>query len=305
MTTPPSIDSLNEAFAIPGVAAFEAGPGGLLRAALTPPTAEAQVYLHGAQVTHHQPAGEPPLLFLSSRSRFAAGAAIRGGVPVVFPWFGARVGHPEAPDHGFARISDWTVESVEQPDAGSVAITLALEPTDATQRLWPQDFRLRERVVIGPRLAITLEVENRARAPVTVELALHTYLRVGDVRDASIGGLEGVTYIDKVDGMRRKVLPAGPFRLGGSTDRVFVDTRSPVSVIDPRLARRTVVDKQGSATTIVWNPWSEKAAAMADLGAGEWRSMLCVEAANALDNALALGPGERHSMAVAIHAERG
>ena len=96
MTTPPSIDSLNEAFAIPGVAAFEAGPGGLLRAALTPPTAEAQVYLHGAQVAHHQPAGEPPLLFLSSRSRFAAGAAIRGGVPVVFPWFGARVGHPEA-----------------------------------------------------------------------------------------------------------------------------------------------------------------------------------------------------------------
>jgi len=299
-----SPDSLNERFAIPGVVGFEAGEGGLVRAVLTPGTAVGHIYLHGAHVTHHQPTGEPPLLFLSSRSRFVAGTAIRGGVPVVFPWFGARAGDPTAPDHGFARISDWTVESVERSGQGSVAVTLGLESSDVTRKTWPHDFRVRQHVVVGTHLAMTLEVENRSDAPVTFEQALHSYLRVGDVRDVSVAGLDGVTYIDKMDGMRRKTLAAGPLRLSGATDRVFLDTRSTCAVTDPRLGRRLVVEKGGSASTVIWNPWSERAGAMTDLGAGEWRSMLCVEAANAADNAVTLAPGAQCSMGVVIRAER-
>ena len=295
------LDSLNERFAIPGAVRFEAGSGGLIRAVVTVPAAEGHVYLHGAHVTHHRPARQHPLLFLSSRSQFVAGKAIRGGVPVIFPWFGARAGNPRAPDHGFARTTEWAVESVERSGDGSVAVTLGLEPNDSTRETWPQDFRIRHRVVLGADLEMALEVENRSREPLTFEEALHTYLLVGDVRQASVTGLEA-TYIDKTDGMRRKTVAAEPLRLSATTDRVFLDTPATCTVSDPALARRLVVEKSGSATTVVWNPWSEKARTMADMGPDEWRSMLCVEAANAADNALRLAGGERHTMAVVIRA---
>jgi glucose-6-phosphate 1-epimerase len=303
MPDPSRIDSLNERFAIAGIFAFEAGSGGLTRAAVRGPSAEGHVYLHGAHVTHHRPAGQRPLLFLSERSRFAAGEAIRGGVPVIFPWFGARAGHPEAPDHGFARTREWAVETVAQTKDGSVAVTLALEADDATRQTWPHDFRIRHRVVFGERLEMTLEVENRSTDPFVFEEALHTYLLVGDVGQVSITGLGGGVYIDKTDGLRRKTLAADPLRLNGATDRVFLDTCATCTVTDPALARRLVVDKVGSTTTVVWNPWHEKASAMADLGADQWRSMLCVEAANTTDNAVRLAGGGRHTMDVVIAAQ--
>jgi glucose-6-phosphate 1-epimerase len=242
-------------------------------------------------------------LFLSERSQFASGKAIRGGVPVIFPWFGARAGHPEAPDHGFARTREWAVESVEHANNGSVAVTLAFEDDDATRGTWPHAYRVRHRVVFGKRLEMTLEVENRSDQPFQFEEALHTYLLVGDVAQASIDGLGGSVYIDKIDEMQRKSLGAGPLRLDGTTDRVFLDTRSTCIVADPVLTRRIVVEKTGSATTVVWNPWHEKASTMADLGDDQWRLMLCVEAANAADNAVHLASGERHAMRVVIGAE--
>ena len=229
------------------------------------------------------------------------GAAIRGGVPLIFPWFGARAGHPTAPDHGFARICEWTVESVARAGDG-VAVTLGLEPSEATRALWPSEFRLTYRVLVHAALELTLEVENRSKAAFSFEEALHTYLAVGDVREASVIGLEGRAYIDKTDGMKRKTLAAGPFRPSGETDRVFPGTMAACTVTDPVLGRRLIVDKTGSATTVVWNPWSDKAAHMADLGADQWPGMLCVETANAMDDAVTLGPGDRHAMGVVIRA---
>ena len=303
MSDPKLIDSLNERFAVAGVLEFESGPGGLIRAAIAGRAAEGHVYLHGAHVTHHRPAGQRPLLFLSERSQFTSGKAIRGGVPVIFPWFGARAGHPEAPDHGVLRTSEWAVDSVEHASDGSVAVTLAFEDNDGTRRTWPHAFRVRHRVVFGAQLEMTLEVENRSGQPFHFEEALHTYVLVGDVAQVSIDGLGGSAYIDKTDEMKQKTLAAGPLRLNGTTDRVFLDTRSACTVTDPVLARRIVVEKTGSATTVVWNPWREKASAMADLGNEEWRSMLCVEAANAADNAVHLAGGERHAMRVVIRVE--
>ena len=303
MSDPKLLDSLNERFGVAGVLKFESGSGGLIRAAVGGRAAEGHVYLHGAHVTHHRAAGQRPLLFLSERSQFATGKAIRGGVPVIFPWFGARAGHPEAPDHGFARIREWVMDSVEQANDGSVAVTLAFEADDTTRRTWPYEFRVRHRVMFGERLEMTIQVENRSGQPFHFEEALHTYVRVGDVSQVSIAGLGGSVYIDKTDDMKRKTLATGPLRLNGTTDRVFLDTRSTCTVTDPVLERRIVVEKTGSATTVVWNPWHEKASAMADLGDVQWRSMLCVEAANAADNALHLAAGQRHAMRVVMGAE--
>jgi D-hexose-6-phosphate mutarotase len=195
------------------------------------------------------------------------------------------------------------VESVASASDGSVAVTLALEADDDTRPTWPHEFRIRHRVVFGERLEMTLEVENLSSEPFDFEEALHTYLLVGDVGQVSITGLGGGDYIDKTEDMRRKTLAADPLQLTGTTDRVFLDTRATCSVTDPVFARRIVVEKTSSSTTVLWNPWREKASTMADLGNDQWRSMLCVEAANAADNAVHLAGGERHAMHVVIGAQ--
>jgi glucose-6-phosphate 1-epimerase len=293
------LDVLNERFRRPGLVAFEAGAGRLARAAVTAPGAAGHLYLHGAHLTHWQPVGERPVLFLSSRSRFELGRAIRGGVPVIFPWFGARAGHPSSPDHGFARTSQWTVESVE-PTPDGVALTLALEPDQATRAQWPHEFCVHHRVVLGRRLVMTLEVENRSAEPFSFEAAFHTYLLVGDVREVSLTGLDGAAYIDKMDGFKRKAMGPEPFRPASAIDRVFLDTRTACTVHDPVLGRRLLVEKTGSASTVVWNPWRERAQAMGDLGPDEWPSMLCVETANAAEDAIHLAPAARHAMSALI-----
>jgi glucose-6-phosphate 1-epimerase len=297
------IEELNSRFASAGGVRFAAGSGGFVHAVVSTPFAEGHVYLHGAHVTHYQPAGTTPVLFTSPHSQFAPGKAIRGGVPVIFPWFGPRAGHPAAPEHGFARVAEWSVESVERALDGAVILELRLDRTETTRTLWPYDFSMWHRVRIGPRLELELEVENRSHEPFGFEEALHTYLRVGDVREATVSGLAGTTYIDKTDAMKRKVQADEPLRLSGATDRVFLGTRGPCVVDDPVLDRRLVIEKRGSATTVVWNPWHEKAAAMADLGGEVWPWMLCVETANAADDAVRLAPGQRHRMTAVVGAE--
>ena len=291
----PDADALRS-LEIPGLARFEPGGGGLTRLAVTTPLAEAHVYLHGGHVTHFQPRGREPVLFLSARSFFESGRAIRGGVPVCFPWFAARAGQPDAPMHGFARTMPWQVESLAVDGDQTVLAVLRLASDDATRAHWPHDFVLRHHIVIGTRLSMLLEVENTSREPFTYEAALHTYLAVADARAASITGLENASYRDKTDGFQTKTQPPEPLRFTGETDRVFENTRAACELHDPAGARRIRVEKSGSATTVVWNPWSEKAAAMKDLAADEWPRMACIETANAGANAITLPPGAKHSM---------
>jgi glucose-6-phosphate 1-epimerase len=282
------------------------GQGGLERVRASGPRATGEVYLQGAHVTRWQPRGATaPVLFLSSRAVYAAGKAIRGGVPLIFPWFGPHATDRTKPMHGFARSRPWRLVVSESLPDGSVQVELGLDGDEATRALWPHAFRARYRVTIGDTLAMALEVTNTAAAPFTFEAALHTYLAVGDVRTAAIGGLESTVYIDKVDAMTRKRQAAEPLRLTGETDRVFLDTRARCVVDDRALGRRLVVDKTGSASTVVWNPWSTKAAEMADLEAEDWRRMVCVETANAADDAVTLAPGARHVMTATLRVEAG
>ncbi|MGH7388767.1 MAG: D-hexose-6-phosphate mutarotase [Candidatus Rokuibacteriota bacterium] len=291
---------LRSRFEIPEAVTFREGPNGLVRVAVAGVSGEAHVYLHGGHVTHYAPAGHRPVLFTSARSFFARDKAIRGGVPIIFPWFGARAGHPQAPQHGFARVAEWDVVAAERPDGEAPSLVLGLRPSDASRAAWPFDFDLRYRIRVGSALDLTLEVRNTSAEPFAFEEALHTYLAVADVTDVAVTGLAGATYIDKVDGMARKRQGSEPVRITGETDRVYLDTRAACVVDDPRGGRRLVVDKRGSGSTVVWNPWRDKAGAMADFGAEEWRSMLCIETANAADDAVTLAPGARHEMRASI-----
>jgi glucose-6-phosphate 1-epimerase len=298
-----STEALQQRFGIPDVVRFEDGPNGLVRVRVTAPAAEAEIYLHGGHVTHYQPRGGRSVLFVSARSRYDAKSAIRGGVPVIFPWFGAKADDRAAPQHGFVRAAAWDVESVERVGPDAVALVLRVDASEATRAVWPHRFVLRHRIGIGAALDLVLEVDNGSAEPILFEEALHTYLAVGDVREASVTGLAGTTYIDKTDGMTRKRQGPEPLRLAGETDSVYVSTRATCVVDDPVGRRRLVVEKEGSDTTVVWNPWATKARALSDLGADEWPGMVCIETANAADNRVTLAPGGCHRMRATIRTE--
>ena len=298
----PTPDELQERFGLAGLVRFEPGEGGLVRAVLTSPRATAHVYLHGGHVTHYQPRGQPPVLFLSERSRYGSGASIRGGVPVIFPWFGARAGHPGSPQHGFARRLPWTVTAAGPAPHGAVTVVVELLANDVTRAEWEGEFCLRYTVTVGDTLDLTLVTENRGTSPLGFEHALHTYLAVADVPEVSVAGLAGTTYIDKTDPVRRKRDDSPAIHFAAETDRVYLDTTAACVVDDPGRGRQTVIEKQGSQTTVVWNPGAERARALSDLGAEEWRRFVCVETANAADNAMRLAPGARHVLHAVVRS---
>ncbi len=243
----------------------ETGNGGMPRACVCGARADAEVYLQGGHVTRWQPHGAEPVLFLSRRAAYAPGKAIRGGVPLIFPWFGPHATDRRAPIHGFAHSRPWRLVTSGPGADGAVVLELGLEDDEATRAAWPSAFSLRYRVT----------------------------------------GLGDTPYIDKVDAMTRKQHGAEPLRLTGETDRVFLGTRARCVVTDRALGRRLIVDKTGSATTVVWNPWSAKAAEIADLEPDDWRRLVCVETANAADDAVTLAAGARHVMSATIRAEAG
>ena len=279
---------------IPGIATFTDTPGGLVRIALTPALCSAEVFLQGAHVAAFQPAGAQPVLFMSRRSHFENGKPIRGGVPVIFPWFGPRAGHPDAPAHGFTRTMPWEIESLTS-DGQSASLVLAVESNDATLAQWPHDFTLRHRITAGSELSMTLEVTNRSDAPFTFEEALHSYFAISDINAVSVTGFEGTEFLDKTDGERRKTQAREPIRIAAETDRVYLNTRTTCAIEDAGKSRTIVIEKSGSDSTVLWNPWAAKAARLADLG-DCWPGMLCIETANAAENTVPLAPGATHAM---------
>jgi glucose-6-phosphate 1-epimerase len=293
-----SIDELNQRFAIAGVAQVTAGNGGLPRLNISTPIASAEIYLYGAQVTSWRPAGAEEVIFLSQHSQFEAGRAIRGGIPVCFPWFRNKLDDPKAPSHGVVRTKAWQLDSVaHQGDV--VTVSLSTESDAGTRAWWPHDFHLVHRATFGAELTQELVMTNTSAAPVRFEEALHTYYRVGAAEAVRIRGLDGVTYLDNTDANREK-RQEGDIVFTAQTDRAYMDTTHAVEIHDPTLRRRIRLVKENSRTTVVWNPWSTGAQSLADLGDEEWRTMACVEASNMRAYGVDLGPGEQHTMKTVI-----
>jgi glucose-6-phosphate 1-epimerase len=279
-------------FDIPNALRFETTPGGLVKATVSSPFADGELYLQGAHVTQWTPKDQQAVLFMSSTSLFTPGKAIRGGVPVIFPWFGARADGKPGPQHGFARSSLWQVESTRLTPSGEVEISLVL-PAGETPAA-------HARFSFGAALRMELEVRNDRSEPFHYEEAFHTYFSVADIDQTSVTGLEETTFIDKTDGLARKLQKSEPVRSVKETDQVHMNTAATCVIHDPVWNRMIVVEKSGSESTIVWNPWSEKAAGMSDMGPGEWKRMICVESGNAADNAIVLKPGESHCLTTTI-----
>jgi glucose-6-phosphate 1-epimerase len=288
--------------ASPGLVEMIRGKSGLGALLLRRGRDEAEVYLHGAHVTRYQPAERKDVLWLSDSSWWQEDRPIRGGVPICFPWFGPKPGDADAPSHGFARILPWQVDATHE-EGGKVGVTLSLEDTPFTRSLWDHAFRLEQKVCLSDCLEIHLTVWNTGDEPMPFSEALHTYLAVSDVREVSIAGLKGRTYIDKLKEERRAEQGAELIGFEGETDRIYVDTTDDCILEDPGWKRRIRIAKEGSRSTVIWNPWVDKSRRMEDYGDEEWPGMVCIESANAADNARILEPGKSLRMSVGIAAE--
>lgn len=299
-----AVDTLNRQFAIPGAVSFQRGKGDLTFVELRSAGSVVNITTHGAHVTSWQPPEGEEVLFVSDESAFEPGSPIRGGVPVCFPWFGQNTTTPNAPQHGFARIHEWNVESVSIDGTGRVVVTFLLTADKSARQWWPYDFELRHTVTVDAALTLALETRNTGGEAFTFSEALHTYLRVSDVRNVSVTGLEDAEYISKTDNFSRKRAGREPLRVEAEIDRCYINTRSAISLDDPGFGRRLTVEKSGSDSTVVWNPWTRKAAATADFGDEEWPFMLCIETANAFTDAVAVAPGETHAMGASISVEQ-
>lgn len=298
-----TIDELNRRFAIAGVAQITAGNGGLPRVCISTSTAKGEIYLHGAHLTSWRPAGAEEVIFLSQQAEWEPGRAIRGGIPVCFPWFRNKADDPKAPSHGFVRTKAWQLDSIEVGNQ-AVIVSLSTQSDEATRAWWPHDFHLLLRLTVGAELTQELVVSNTGTAPLRFEEALHTYYRVGGAESVRISGLDGVAYLDNTDANREKQ-QEGDIVFIAQTDRVYLETTHAVEIGDPILRRRIRLEKQDSRNTVVWNPWSTGAQLLADLGDDEWRTMACVEAGNIRGLAVDLAPGEQHTMKTVIHVRQG
>jgi glucose-6-phosphate 1-epimerase len=279
---------------IPGSVLFSEGNGELPRLEINTAWSSAEIYLHGAHVTRFQKKGEPPLLFMSQLSRFADGVPIRGGIPVIFPWFGAREGQSA---HGFARVETWELREVSQRSTGEVTVRFVLPDLPAAALLGK--FSADYWVTVGKTLAARLQIGNLSdNQDLRFEDCLHTYFHVGDIGAVSITGLKGGDYLDKTENFVRKTERAEHLKISRETDRVYLDASAPVEIHDSKLGRRIRVEKSGSHSTVVWNPWADKAEEMPDFGGDEFHHMVCVESGNVADNRLTLPAGKSSSLQV-------
>lgn len=262
----------------------------------------ARAYAHGAHLAEWTPAGQSDVLWLSPLAVLDSSAAIRGGVPVVFPWFGSGASGAMTPSHGFGRLTPWRQGAVERDDDG-VSATFELDSTMATSAQFPHAYSATYVIRAGERLHLELSVTNTGASAFTFEEVLHTYLAVGDVASVTVEGLEGAEFADKVTGpVSPPPVQAGAVAFGTEVDRVY-RSRGVVRVVDPVLRRVLVVEKSGSGSTVVWNPGAAKGAAAADIGAGHWREFVCVEGGNVQQDAVTLEPGESSTMAYGLHVE--
>jgi glucose-6-phosphate 1-epimerase len=276
------------------------GNGGLSLAKIRTPWSTAEIYLHGAHVTRFQKNGVPPLIFMSRKSHFAPGKPIRGGVPICFPWFGNRDGEPS---HGFARITEWQPVKTSAARDGAMTLHFAL-PKISRRDTW-NALHTEFMVTVSDKLTMELTTANDScDEMLEVENCLHTYFHVGDIAAVSISGLQGVSFLDNAAGgnSERKIQNEAALRITKETNRIYLNTTSAVEIHDEKFKRIIRVEKSGSKSTVVWNPWTTQKLPD-DFDPAEHRQMVCVESGNVKENKIMLAPGKSSALKVVISSQ--
>jgi D-hexose-6-phosphate mutarotase len=297
-----TLADLNQRFGIKNNLKFSEIAGGLIAAEINNTHASASIALQGAHLMTYQPHNQEPVIWLSKYAKFAAGKSIRGGVPICWPWFGPHATDAKLPGHGPARTVMWEVLEATALTDGATFISFGLLETDAIQAQWPNPSSVKIEMTVGKSLRIELLTHNIGKQAFILGEALHTYFHISDVAQMTIRGLENCDYLDKVGEPARRKQKDG-IVIESEVDRVYVDTATDCVIEDRGLRRAIRIAKQGSQSTVVWNPWTEKADKMGDFGQEGYRGMVCVESANAFDNVVTVKPGESHRLSVVYSLE--
>ncbi len=288
MNLPPSVTLVEEPVGYPVLVIQHAAASG-------------RIALNGAHVMEWIPEGHDPVLFMSQAAVFETGKPIRGGIPVCWPWFGPHPTENDKPAHGFARQMLWDVDAARE-SGQEVEIVLKIADSAASKVFWPHSFNARLHVRMGAHLEVTLQTANTGGTSWRMTGALHTYLNVEDVRHISVHGLHGTQYVE--GRLSKDKCPQhGPVVIDQEVDRLYISDAT-IIVHDPKWGRELVIEKAGSLTTVVWNPWVEKSLRLADLPDDAYPEFLCVEAANAGEDVVEVAPGCEHFLMQRIEVRR-
>jgi glucose-6-phosphate 1-epimerase len=215
--------------------------------------------------------------------------AVRGGAPICFPQFSER---GTLPKHGFVRTQAW--ELLSQPVADAEVAEAHFQLDSSMPGPWDRAFCVVLHARLGPRwLELHLQAANTGRTPWSFTGAIHTYLRVQDVRTVQLAGLQGLTYEDMVGGSALRTETRAAVAMDDETDRVYQGVRQPVELTGGGMPPRRI-SQQGFADAVVWNPGPAKAARLGDMPADDWQRMLCVEA-GVIAQPVELAPGKTWS----------
>lgn len=297
-----SVEELNREYSLGRYLNFREGQNGFIYTHINNDSGSAQIFLHGAHVTSFIPMGKVPVIYLSSESLYANGKALRGGIPISWPWFADHPSDNTKPAHGFARNSLWDVKQTKYISSDETEITFVLNESDQTHKLWDYSFDLTLTVCVGTELNSLLKMTNCGDESFRITSAFHSYYYVGDIHSVNVYGLEDAEYIDKVDSYKTKK-QNGPIAIKGETDRIYINTQNECRIEDRELNRIIRISKSGSRSTVVWNPWSEKTQKMSDLSDDAYSRFLCVETANAGPDEVVLAPGDQHILSLNVTVE--
>jgi glucose-6-phosphate 1-epimerase len=251
----------------------------------------------GGQILSWHPAFDD-VLWTASAPEYDAGKPVRGGVPVVFPWFGDHKSNPSLPAHGFARSQIWRCVDLQPTQ-----LTLQLEDSKATRAIWNHAFLAKLTISVGETLRIAMSVTNRGPTPFTFEQALHTYFASGDIADATIHGLEQVPFTEHAKDPQGSWDPNSPLQFRAETDRVFQDVPAQIRLHAATLNRNVILATENAHSAIVWNPWPKKTARLSQMQADDWKSFCCIESANVAEHSVHLEPGATHQMSLELKVE--
>jgi len=275
---------------------FVEGKGGLPLIKVNNAKASALVSIYAGQVLSYKPVAEDEdLMFVSDNASFIEGKAIKGGIPICWPWFGEDPSGSNNPNHGFARNSYWEVSCVKIIDDGTTCIKLELSDSEETRKIWPFAFYLSLEITIGDDLTLQLLTQNTGNQTFIITEALHTYFNVGDATQVELLGLEHSEFLNKTEGNAGACQISG-IALNKETDRIYKDEKHELTLIDPVFNRNIKITSSGNKNVIVWNPWVERSAEISDLNSDDYKHFICIEIANAAADQVEIPAGEEYAM---------
>ena len=259
---------------------------------------QAELSLYGAQVLSFKPFNTAAdVLYLSPLAYFQAGKAIKGGIPLCWPWFGADPDGLGRPAHGFARTSVWQLVSAERLAEGITQVVLQLSDSAETRAIWGYAFKVALTITFAEELTLALTTTNLDSKTFNLTQALHTYFRVGEISQSHIQGLAGVDYQDKAkQATRLHNTQQGALTIQSEVDRVYAACPEVIYLTDSHLLRETRIQGAGSHSTVVWNPWQAISQQMADLPDDAYQHFVCIETCNAGQDVITLAPQAKHTL---------